>query len=391
MMTKPKPLLGLLTLLLLFQATSYAQTKPAKDYLVYVVSESADKISLIRFGPNGIHLDRQIDTGDMPVDIDGPHGIVVSPDRQFYYVTIAHGRPFGLVWKYSAKDDKVVGKATLGYFPATVDISPDGEFLFVVNFNLHGDMVPSSVSVVATETMTEVKRIQTCTMPHGSRLNAPGTKQYSACMMDDLLVEIDTSSLKVSRHFVLTKKREVGMDGPPMISSTSHSPMSMPGMKDTGGHGLEAPKLGDDLCAPTWAQPSRDGSSVYVACNKSSEIVEVSTTNWTLVRRLPAGAGVYNLTTTHDGSRLLATNKRDQSVSVYDLKTGKELARLPAKRKVLHGVVTSPDDLYAFVSVEGVGSEPGTVEVIDLTALKTVATIDVGEEAAGIDFYKTEP
>ncbi len=26
----------------------------------------------------------------------------------------------------------------------------------------------------------------------------------------------------------------------------------------------------------------------------------------------------------------------------------------------------------------------------DLKALKTVATIDVGQEAAGIDFYKTE-
>ena len=28
-----------------------AQTKPDKDYLVYVLSEAADKISLIRFGP----------------------------------------------------------------------------------------------------------------------------------------------------------------------------------------------------------------------------------------------------------------------------------------------------------------------------------------------------
>lgn len=80
-----------------------SQGKPDKDYLVYVVSESADKIALIRFGPNGARIDHQIDTGDMPVDIDGPHGIVVSPDRQFYYVSIAHGRPFGLVWKYSTK------------------------------------------------------------------------------------------------------------------------------------------------------------------------------------------------------------------------------------------------------------------------------------------------
>jgi DNA-binding beta-propeller fold protein YncE len=78
-------------------------------------------------------------------------------------------------------------------------------------------------------------------------------------------------------------------------------------------------------------------------------------------------------------------------VSIYELKSGRELARLPTKRKVLHGVVVSPDDRYAFVSVEGIGSEPGTVEVIDLITLKTVATIDVPPTAAGIDFYKTEP
>jgi DNA-binding beta-propeller fold protein YncE len=365
-----------------------SQRKPDKDYLVYVVSEAADKIALVRFGPNGARLDHQIDTGDMPVDIDGPHGVVVSPDRQFYYVSIAHGRPFGLIWKYATKDDTVVGKTTLGYFPATVDITPDGEFLFVVNFNLHGDMVPSSVSVVATQTMTEIARIETCTMPHGSRLNPQGTKQYSVCMMDDMLVEIDTRSLKATRHFILTKTKEMGMNGPPKI--TRMTGMNMPGMKDTAGHGMGTPKVGDNSCAPTWAQPSRDGSSVYVACNKSSEIVEVNANSWQLVRRIPVRAGVYNLAITHDGQRLLATNKRDQSVSIYDLKSGKELSRLPTKRKVLHGVVVSPDDLYAFVTVEGVGSEPGTVEVIDLKALKIVATVDVGQEAAGIDFYKTE-
>ena len=372
-----------------FHSAAFAQAKPDKDYLVYVVSESADKIALLRFGPNGARIDHQIDTGDMPVDIDGPHGIVISPDRQFYYVSIAHGRPFGTIWKYSTKDDRVLGKSTLGYFPATVDVSPDGNFLFVVNFNLHGDMVPSSVSVVSTATMIEIARIRTCTMPHGSRLNPQGTKQYSACMMDDELVEIDTRTLKVARHFVVTKGKEMGATGAPTPSADSLA--GMPGMKDMGGHGMDSPKAGDDSCSPTWAQPSADGASVYVACNKSSEIVEINAVDWKLVRRIPARAGVYNLGITHDGSRLLATNKRDQSVSIYDLKTGNELARLPTTRKVLHGVVVSPDDLYAFVTVEGVGSEPGTVEVIDLKALKTVATIDVGPEAAGVDFYKTEP
>ena len=383
-------LIALTTLLLSTNQSVAAQTKPDKDYLVYVVSESADKIALIRFGPNGARIDHQIETGDMPVDIDGPHGIVISPDRQSYYVSIAHGRPFGTIWKYSTRNDRVEGKATLGYFPATVDVTPDGSFLFVVNFNLHGDMVPSSVSVVSTATMTEIARIQTCTMPHGSRLNPQGTKQYSACMMDDMLVEIDTRTLKVDRHFIVTRGNEIGFDGAPE-RKTGDSLASMPGMKDMGGHGMEPPKPGDNSCSPTWAQPSADGASIYVACNKSSEIVEINSDQWKLVRRIPARAGVYNLGITHDGTRLLATNKRDQSVSIYDLKSGKELARLPTKRKVLHGVVVSPDDAYAFVTVEGIGSEPGTVEIIDLKALKTVATVDVGSEAAGVDFYKTEP
>lgn len=366
--------------------TSSVAQAPKQDYLVYVVCESADKIALIRFGRQGAKLEKLIDTGSMPSDIDGPHGIVVSPDKQFYYVSLGHGRPYGSVWKYSAKDNSVLGKVTLGFFPATMDVSRDGGLLYVVNFNLHGDMVPSSVSIVATEAMIEVARVPTCTMPHGSRINPQGSKQYSACMMDDLLVEIDTGSLKVSRHFVVTKGKESGMNGSP----ASHS-MSASSAHDAAGHGMEPPKPGDTSCSPTWAQPSADGKSVFVACNKSDEIVEIDAASWKVTRRIAARPGVYNLAVTRDDGRLIATNKRDQSVSVYDVKSGRELARIPTKRKVIHGAVVSPDDRFAFISIEGVGSEPGTVEVMDLDSLKTVATVDLPEQAAGIDFFRMEP
>lgn len=367
----------------MFTATALAQRPPEQDYLVYVVSEAADRICLVRFGPQGARVERTFDTGVMPTDVDGPHGVAVSPDKKFYYVSLGHGRPFGSVWKYAAGSDTVLGKVTLGLFPATMDLSPDGEFLYAVNFNLHGDMVPSSVSVVATGEMVEVARINTCTMPHGSRFNPQGTKHYSACMMDDMLVEIDTRALRVSRHFLLTKGKEMGMTGAP---GAMHK--AMPGM-DTGGHGMETPKPGDISCSPTWAQPSMDGSSIFVACNKSSEVVEIDAAGWQVTRRIPARAGVYNLAVTKDG-RLIATNKRDQSVSVFDIKSGRELARIPTKRKVLHGVTVSPDNRYAFVTVEGIGAEPGTVEIIDLETLKSVATVDVPTQAAGIDFWKIE-
>ena len=107
---------------------------------------------------------------------------------------------------------------------------------------------------------------------------------------------------------------------------------------------------------------------------------------WKVKRRIAAGAGVYNLAVSKNG-RLIATNKRDQSVSIFEIASGKELARLKTKRKVLHGVVVSPDDRYAFISVEGIGSEPGTVEIIDLEALKTVATVDVAPGGGGNRFF----
>jgi DNA-binding beta-propeller fold protein YncE len=350
------------------KADSASPSGPSQDYLVYVVCESADKVVLVRFGPKGIKIERQTRIGLLPMgDINGPHGIAVSPDKEYVYVSLGHGQPNGSAWKLKAGTEDVIRYTPLGLFPATMDISRDGEFIWVANANFHGDMVPSPISVVATDEMVEVKRITTCTMPHGSRLNPQGTKHYSACMMDDMLAEIDAHKFEVSRHFVLTKDKEMGMNGAP------HGQM----------------KMGELTCVPTWAQPSNDGGEVYVACNKSNDIAVVDVTSWKLSRRFPAGNGVYNLAMTKDG-RLIATSKRGQSVSVFDPKSGKELAKLPTKRKVVHGAVVTPDNRYAFVSVEGIGTDPGTVEVIDLQSLDTVATIDVPQQAAGIDFWKTE-
>ena len=367
-------------------STSSQPQAPEKDYLVLVASEGNDRISLVRFGPAGASVERVSKIGRNPTEPVGPHGIGVSPDGRYYYVSTAHGFPNGDLWKFTTTGDSLKGRVTLGLFPATLQVSPDGLFAYVVNFNLYGEMKPSSVSVVYADDMAEVARITTCTMPHGSRLNRDGTRHYSACMMDDALVEIDTRLLAVARHFILKKGAERGVVGAPAGTGNRE-----PGTGDHSGHGMESPKPGDVSCSPTWAQPSVDGSKVYVACNKSSDVVEIDVASWTMTRRFPMGPGVYNLAASHDGKLLVGTNKRGQSVSVVDLASGKEIALLPTKRKVASGVVISPDDRYAFVTVEGIGSEPGTVEVIDLRALRTVAVVDVGQQAGGIDFWKTAP
>ena len=153
----------LLPLLLLTAGAVSAPTAAAADdpsYWFYVAAESDDTVDLVRFGPDGGELVRRIPVGILPSEIEGPHGVRVSPDGRHWYVSIAHGMPYGTVHKFETGTDLEVGDTTAGLFPATMDISPATGFLFVVNFNLHGDHVPSNISVIDTVSMTEIARIE---------------------------------------------------------------------------------------------------------------------------------------------------------------------------------------------------------------------------------------
>jgi DNA-binding beta-propeller fold protein YncE len=378
-----------------------AAAPPASDYWVYVGAESADLIHRIKFGPAGMVVERSIQVGELPAEMEGPHGLQISRDGKYLHMTTGHGFPDGKYWRYELGPDTLVGPGVLlGNFPASIDVTPDGLFSFSGNFNLHGDMVPSSVSVVDTRTFSEVARIVTCTMPHGSRLDPSGLFHYHSCMMDDQLVEIDAQKFEVARRFSLAKGKEgpLPAEGDGMLAMWIEGAERVSGGKtsdpaDVGYAAMGAMRhaMAPNSCSPTWAQPSADGKSVFVACNKSDEIVEVDRASWSIARRFKTGRGPYNLAVTADGALLVATLKPGSMVEVFDLKSGKSLAQMKTSTTLAHGVVLSPDSRYAFVSSEGVGSAPGKVDVYDLKALAKVGTVDVGQQASGIAFWKMNP
>ncbi|MBK8002533.1 MAG: YncE family protein [Gemmatimonadetes bacterium] len=340
---------------------------------MYVGAESADLIHRVRFGPGGAVLEKTIVAGEAPTELEGPHGLQISRDGVLH-MTTGHGNPDGKYWRYALGPDTLLGPGIfLGKFPASLDVTPDGLYAFVVNFNLHGLMVPSSVSVVYTPTSTEVARIETCTMPHGSRVSPSGLWQYSTCMMDDQLVEIDTRSFEVARRFSVA----LGQEGP--IARDAHA---MHAGHDMGGT-MPAPS-----CSPTWAQPSADGRKIYVACNKADEIVEVDHAGWTITRRFRTGRGPYNLAVSPDGRYLVASLKQGGGVQVFDLGSGETAFTAKSSTTVTHGVVVTPDSRYAFISNEGVGAAPGKVDIWDLAARVMVASVEVGQQAGGIAFWK---
>jgi len=337
--TKPWPFVALML---------WASTSAAQDYYVYVANESEDTVSLVRFDGNQAETVKTIPVGNILTEIEGPHGLTISPDGTHWYVSLAHGQPYGSVVKYRTDTNEKVGSATLGLFPATMHISPANGLLYAVNFNLHGAMEPSSVSVVDPVHMIEVGRVNTGIMPHGSRLSPEGDWHFSVSMMDGMLHKIDATSLK------LTQRLQVGS-------------------------------------RPTWVEHHPHTEHVYIAENGGHAIVEVDLASWEITRKIPAEGAPYNLAVTPDGHHIVVTLKGADAIGIYDIQTGEEVARIPSSRRIPHGVVISPDGRYAFVSSESIGSKPGALDVIDLHTKVLVASTDVGQQAGGIAFWKISP
>jgi len=361
--------------------------KPTATYWVYVGAESADLVHRIKFGPDGASVEKTLVAGELAAENEGPHGLQISHDGKYLHMTTGHGTPDGKYWKYELGPDTLVGDPIfLGNFPASIDVTPDGLYAFAVNFNLHGEMVPSSVSVIYTPTNTEVARPVTCTMPHGSRISADGVKQYSTCMMDDQLVEVDTRTFKVARRFSVAKGAEK-----PIPAGEYEAMMKEMLPEDSTGGSPHKHQMAPASCSPTWAQPSATGNKVYVACNKSDEILEIDGGTWAVTRRFPTGRAPYNLAVTPDGKLLVASLKAGSGVQVFDLATGNSVMNEKTSITLAHGVTVSPDSRYAFVSVEGKGAQKGKVEIFDLKSFTKAATVDVGQQASGITFWKMEP
>ena len=362
-------LLAALSTLAAAPGSAGAQTAGA-TYWAYVGAESADLIHRIRLGPDGARVEKTIPVGELPVETEGPHGLRVSPDGRYLYMTTGHGLPDGKLWKFDIAADTLVARPIdLGFFPATLDLTPDGLYAFIVNFNLHGEKTPSTVSVVYTPTMMEIAQVETCIQPHGSRLDRTGDHMYSACVQDDEVVDIDTRSFEVARRFRVAR----GDEGPLVTNGTN-------GTRSRDG--------GGPTCAPTWAAPAPDADRLYVACNRGDVILEIATDTWALLRRIPSGHGPYNLAISPDGRRLIASLKQGGAVEVFELPSGRSLKVFTSSTTLTHGVAVSSDSRYAFVSAEGVGAAPGKLDIYDLTTLSRVAALDVGQQAGGVAFWK---
>ena len=139
-----------------------------------------------------------------------------------------------------------------------------------------------------------------------------------------------------------------------------------------------------------WVGQGQVDGRVYVTGNNVAKVFEVDLESWSVRRTFDTGAGPYNLAVSEDERTLVVTYKGSNAVGFWDLHTGTERARVSTTRTIPHGVMLTPDGAYAVVTIEGIGDEPGTVEVYDIDTATRVAEVDVGKQAGGIAFWKVE-
>jgi YVTN family beta-propeller protein len=358
-----------------FALSSVAQAQSSDPgYRVGVVSESGDIVTWLEPNASGLTVDRVVPVGLMPSDIDGPHNITASPDGKSYYVTIAHGTPYGSLWKLNASGDSLLGRSQVELFPTTVSVTPDGQFAFVANSDFHGDHPRINVvSVVHTPTMTKITDIPACDMPHGVKVNHSGTRVYVSCMHSDEILQLDVATLRISRR---ARTGEGHTMPAPTPGPARHEPAAA------------AAHAGNE-CSPTFVSVSPDDKRLYVACNYGNTLQVWDAATLTKLKEIPVGKGAYNVEPSPDGKLVIVTNKKDQSVSLIDVARLTEIARIPTSKKIVHGVAYSPDSRVAYISSESIGTDPGAVDVIDLATRKRVASVAIPGQPTGITILRS--
>lgn len=314
---------------------------------LYVTSGVTDEV--LRLDPADGSLVGRISLDRRRGEVDEPHGVAVSPDGRYGYVTLAHGEP--TLWKFEVGSDRVIGRVPLGTSGAArIGISPNGRRGFVPDYYRAAGGRVSRIAVVDLVDMRVLDRPRICAAPHHAEVS--GRLVAVTCSLSDELVLLDAESLQVVRRFYVD--RDPGPPGEPR-----YKPLNL-----------------------AW---SAAGDRVYVTLFRSAE-VRAYDLEGGQVGALTVGAGPAQAALTPDGSGLVVANRDDDSVSLIDVDSMVERARIAVGRSHPHGVALDRTGRIAYVSTEGDVGTAGGVVALDLQDRRLLWSRDAGHYTLGIAY-----
>lgn len=291
-----------------------AFTKQGDETLLYVSRGVQDQVSVYRLDAKGIlTLVKEI-ANPAPEGSPLPHhiaGVDVSSDGTRLYAVNnqTHNKNDfqGSLSVIDAQTGAVVRKIAVGGFPLAVAALTKGAHadrrVFVTSER------DGLVTVVDPETGSVTGKIETGELPAYLRLNAAQDRLYVANSGSDTVSEIDTSTLRVRRTFLLRPGAYRGLPG------------STP--------------LGMDL--------SPDGKRMYVAMADLNAVAVVDLRDGDLEGYLPAGWYPTSVVVSENGDRLLVANAKGVKTRNPNGSPVRKGARSQYGPVIIEGTVASLD------------------------------------------------
>jgi len=153
----------------------YTVTMNAAGTIAYVTNSNGTTITMINIATNTV-----IGTIN---GFDGPSGMAITPDGTTAYVN-NYGGPFGVgsgngttVSVVNLKTNTIVGTITVGLAPASLAITVDGAFVYVINY-VDGNPGTGTISIIKTSNNTVVGTIPGFSGPFSIAMTPNGKYAY---------------------------------------------------------------------------------------------------------------------------------------------------------------------------------------------------------------------
>jgi DNA-binding beta-propeller fold protein YncE len=331
----------------------------------------------------------RIPVGLNPVELEGPHHTVASPDGAFYYVGISNyvpgagsgphgvhgaGSSDGYCLKLDSTTNRMVGSVRVDPNPGDVIVSKDGRTLYQTHFDLlkiaevaqrqgSEDEMDARIAIIDAETMTRKEMVKVCPAPHAVRLSLDGRRAYVACWSDEVaIVELEQPDRPVTRV-------KVASDAGTAVSPR-YEPYALTVSPTTGA---------------VWVSSLARRSVQYL--DPATLTMDPSRTVFL------AGPPMFGAFTS-DGRTLYMPYQSEDAIAIIDAATSTVQGTIPLASSGclnVHQVELTPDERHALVVCEGDHVGPGTFHVVDLASRQVVKTVQVGIFPDSVALVRRQP
>lgn len=187
-----------------------------------VTDSLSDTLSVVDLGSGEVL--RTVRLGRNPVDIDGPHHVVVDPAGGVAYVALSYPIPGGIgphaghgssqalgwVQRLSLADLSVEAEIRVAKNPGDLVVTPDGSRLIVSHFDLarstavDADRESARAAIAVIDAAAwrggatpQPRLIPVCVAPHGMALSPDGAFLLVACYGEDAIAVVDLATESV--------------------------------------------------------------------------------------------------------------------------------------------------------------------------------------------------